>query len=214
MNIVQIKQRSTRFPRGLKEVLDNGAPDYLSVMGNPELLSRKAVAVLCSIKAPGNIILQSHDVAQLLRQVPVAVISGFHSPVEREMLRVLLQGQTPVILCPARSIEKMRVREEYRAALDEGRLAIVSPFSDGHHRATKELAWYRNRFVAALASSVLVTFAYPGSKTEQLCREVIEWRKPLYALENPANAQLIALGAQPLVFEDLPQLLGPENDWR
>jgi len=39
----------------------------------------------------------------------VTVISGFHTPVEKECLRILLRGSQPVIICPARSIEGMRI---------------------------------------------------------------------------------------------------------
>jgi len=33
------------------------------------------------------------------------VISGFHTPAEKECLRILLRGAQPIIICPARSIE-------------------------------------------------------------------------------------------------------------
>jgi predicted Rossmann fold nucleotide-binding protein DprA/Smf involved in DNA uptake len=53
-----------------------------------------------------------------------------------------------------------------------------------------------NRFVAALAEVVLIAHARLGSKSEHLAREVIEWGKALYTLENPANAHSLALGAE------------------
>ena len=62
---------------------------------------------------------------------------------------------------------------------------------------TADTALTRNRFVGALADTVLIAHAQPGSKTEQLAQEVLAWGKPVYTLDNPANDGLLALGAQP-----------------
>jgi HEPN domain-containing protein len=43
----------------------------------------------------------------------VTVVGGFHAPMERECLTILLRGAQPVILCPARNIG-MRIRPEYK----------------------------------------------------------------------------------------------------
>ena len=65
-------------------------------------------------------------------------------------------------------------------------------------RMTADTALTRNRFVAALADTVLIAHAQPGSKTEQLAREVLGWGKQVYTLDHPANEHLLALGAKPL----------------
>ena len=55
-----------------------------------------------------------------LRVSDITVISGFHSPMERECLNILLRGKQSVIICPARSIEGMRIKSEYKKPLEEG----------------------------------------------------------------------------------------------
>ena len=55
-----------------------------------------------------------------------------------------------------------------------------------------------NRFVAALADTVLIAHAQPGSKTEQLAQEVVGWGKQVHTLDHPANEHLLALGATSL----------------
>jgi len=45
----------------------------------------------------------------------------------------------------------MRVRAERRQPLEEGRLLFLAPFTEKDRRVTREMALYRNRFVAALA---------------------------------------------------------------
>ena len=61
-------------------------------------------------------------------------------------------------------------------------------------RMTADTALTRNRFVAALADSVLIAHAQPGSKTESLAQEVIGWGKPVHTLDHPANDSLLAIG--------------------
>lgn len=148
------------------------------------------MALFCLAKAPASIILRVHDLAQRWRVDGPTIISGFHAPTEREALTVLLRGPQPVIVCPARSLARMRLKAEYKAPLAEGRLLLLSPFPDTVRRATQATAYQRNRFVAALAGQVLIAHAHPGSKTAQLAREVAGWGMPVVTLAHPANVHL------------------------
>ncbi|MGH2486381.1 MAG: DNA-processing protein DprA [Ktedonobacterales bacterium] len=187
---------SPHYPTGPRAVLGRDAPATLTAIGNPAILANAPLALLCSVRCPGAIILKAYDLAVALRDNGVPVAGGFHSPMERECLRVLLRGAQPVIVCPARGVEGMRVPAAWRTPIEQGRLLIVSPFQRGR-RATQALAVERNRFVAALAAAVFVAHATPGGKTEALCREVVTWGKPLYTFDTPDNDNLLALGALP-----------------
>ncbi len=172
-------------------------------MGNLDILRNKTLAVFCSVKCPGHLILQTYDLAQHWRESGVIVIGGFHSPMERECLTILLRGTQPVVVCPGRSIEGMRVRAEYEKPLEEGRLLLLSPFGEAQRRITAQTATVRNRFVAALADAIFVAHAEANSKTERFCRDVLAWRKPLYTLESAANVNLFAQGAKGLSPDDV-----------
>jgi len=91
----------------------------------------------------------------------------------------------------------MRIPKEYRKPMDDGRLLLLSPFSDNTRRADKRSTVKRNALVAALADQVFVAHAEPGSKTEALCRDIVTWRKPLYVFDESANGNLLGLGAKP-----------------
>ena len=149
-------------------VLAANPPVALHALGNPELLTGPTLALFCSAKAPARVILQIHDLAQRWRVAGPTIIGGFHSPAEQEALVVLLRGPQPVILCPARSLARMRLKPEYRTALAEGRLLLLSSFAETVRRATIETAVRRNRFVAALADRVLIAYADPGGKTRSV----------------------------------------------
>ncbi|MBI4641980.1 MAG: DNA-processing protein DprA [Candidatus Tectomicrobia bacterium] len=196
MNIIHLSQDDPRYPPPLKIYLGDRAPAFIAALGNLDILQHKTLALFCSVKCPGDLILQTYDLAHHLRRNGVTILGGFHSPMERECLTVLLRGTQPIILCSARSIVGMQIRAEYRKPLIEGRLLFLSPFVEKQRRATVHMALYRNQFVAALADQIFVAYAEPLSKTERFCREILAWRKPLYTLESNANTNLITLGAE------------------
>jgi len=198
LSVARLQHSDSGYPTVLREYLSGRVPKTLTALGNFDILQRKKLALFCSVKCPGALILQTYDLARALRDAGVAVIGSFHSPMEKECLTLLLRGTQPVIVCPARSIERMRTSDEWKAALAEGRLLILSPFGEKFRRITTPLAQKRNEFVAALADAVFVVHAAPGSKTERFCCEVLTWGKPLLTLESDDNAGLLALGATPV----------------
>jgi predicted Rossmann fold nucleotide-binding protein DprA/Smf involved in DNA uptake len=175
-----------------------GRLDTVWGLGNLQILRSRKLALFCSVRCPGKVILETYDLAHKLREEGVTVIGGFHSPMERECLEVLLRGTAPVVLCPARGMAKMRLRPEFRGPLENGRLLLLSPFNDNQRRATRETAMARNRFVAALADVVFVAYAAPNSQTETFCRQILAWGKPLLTFESSEDSALAALGAKPL----------------
>ncbi len=174
------------------------SPRNLRALGDLGITEKKKLALFCSKKCPGTLILQAHDLAHSLRDAGTTVIGGFHSPVEKECLNVLLKGTQPLIICPARSLEGMRVPTTWRYPIQQGRLLLLSPFEKKHHRATADLAQKRNEFVAALAEAVFIPYSVRGGKTESFCRKVLGWNKPVLTFDCPENAHLLAIGAKPV----------------
>ena len=198
MDIVHLHPDDRHYPPALQQYLGGRAPDGLAALGDLAILRRKALAFFCSVKCPGDLILQTYDLARRLREAKVTVIGGFHSPMEKECLMILLRGTQPVIICPARGLEGMRLPAEWQLPLSEGRLLLLSPFGPKYRRVTADLARKRNEFVAAVADRVFVAHAGAGSKTEQFCREALDRGKPLFILESSGHSSLIAAGARPL----------------
>jgi hypothetical protein len=100
------------------------------------------------------------------------VISGFHSPLERQCLDILLRGKQPIVMALARGLGVLRLTATQRKALDDGRLTIVSPFAETEKRVTADTACQRNRFVAALADEVVFAYIAPGGNLSRLAEEV------------------------------------------
>jgi predicted Rossmann fold nucleotide-binding protein DprA/Smf involved in DNA uptake len=190
------KISDTCYPSSLIKYLGDNAPKEITAIGNLDILKNKTLAIFSSIKCPGAIILKTYDLMKKLRESDEAVISGFHSPMERECLNILLKGKQPVVICPARSIEGMRLTAEYKKLLDGGMLLLLSPFTEKEKRISSEKSLIRNYFVAALADSIFIPYATPNSKTEQFCKELLAWNKPIYTLHTESNANLIASGIE------------------
>ena len=202
-SIERITQRDPNYPAQLRRYLKAEAPETIWARGNTALLTDRGAnlngdiwALFCSSRCPAQIILKAHELAQQFRELGVPTIGGYHSPVEKECLRVLLRGSQPIILCPARSIENMRLSPAWKGALAEGRLLILSAFDSKHRRSTAALASQRNAFVAALADKICIAHASEGSKTLQFAQQVSEWGKPVFTFDVPANRPLFQCGAQ------------------
>ena len=153
-------------------MVGHGTAPEVQSKGNLQLLEEPLTALFCSSQCPGDLILKTYDLARSMRDGGIAVIGGFQTPMEKECLRLLLRGNQPVVICPARSIENMRVPRDWRGPLREGRLLVLSPFSETVRRATAETAAQRNELVASLATRVFITHAARGSKTESFARKL------------------------------------------
>ncbi|WP_372808248.1 transposase [Pontiella sp.] len=142
-------------------VTDFGAG--LRGMGNPGLWTAKKLGVLCSRNAPqgvdNNAILADHLVA----------LSGFHSPVEREIFENLLECKRPVIWCPAWGLDWAASQPAVREALEENRLLILEM---RNHDGDLAAAEQRNRFVLERADELWLPHVAPNGMLDRLIREL------------------------------------------
>jgi predicted Rossmann fold nucleotide-binding protein DprA/Smf involved in DNA uptake len=188
------------YPSVLQDRLGADAPACLYATGKVSILRHHLLGLVCSIRCPGNIILKTLDAVRVLRDAGVVVIGGFHSPMEKECLDILLRGKQPVILCPARALKGLRLTQGARQAWKDGRLLILSTFADSVRRTTSTLAVQRNNLVAALADAVWAPHAAPGGKTWQTVHGALERGQPVFTFDVTDNATLIDAGARPFVF--------------
>lgn len=203
MDTISLKKNNPNYPSALQQHLDKDVPDTITTIGNLDILRHNSTAFFCSTKCPGDLIVKTYDLAQILRDAGMTVISGFHSPMERESLTILLRGAQPVIICPARSINNMRINKEYKKPIKDGRLLFLSPFDENQRRISAKKSHYRNLFVAAMSAAIFVAHAGTGSKTEAFCKEILSWQKPIYTFESDYNKNLIEMGACPVNMDNV-----------
>ena len=189
--LLRIVPGGTDYPASLTAC---GIQVPLSAVGEAGFLKLPALALFCSVKCPGSIIIKTYEAMQMLKLQDRVIAGGFHSPMERTCLDILLRGRAKLIVCPARGLQRLRIRPEWRAPLSENRLLIISPFDDPIRRSTKQLARIRNKFVAALSDSLLIPFAARKSRTEQFALEMLASGKMVYTFADPESQPLIDLG--------------------
>ena len=138
----------------------------METVGNIGLLgSQKKVAFLSSRKIAPDDVLRCYDGAAKMRDSDACIMSGFQSPLEKDVLRFLLRGKVSIILVLARSLWK-KMPDELRDALDSGRLLIVSPVSAA--RASASTAAARNRWILENCCEVVFASLDPNGTLAKL----------------------------------------------
>jgi len=198
-----IKTNNTGCPRAFQNIVIRAHYSRIWAIGKLDILDKKLLGFFCSVKCPGQLILDTYDLARVLRDAEIAVIGGFHSPIEKDCLDLLLRGKQPVVVCPARGIERMRIPAAWLKSLDQNRLLVISPFEPKYRRPTTKLTERRNRFVAVISNEIFISYATTGGKLEQFCREQIEKGKRVYTFNNHENNNLIQLGSNGTSIDDL-----------
>ena len=153
---------------------------------------KNCVAFFCSNACPGDIILKAQDWANSRSSGSLTVISGFHTLVEKEVLRLLIRNSAPVVYVLARSIKGWRKPRAIADAMERGSVVIVSPFEAKQTRTTAKTAAIR---IVSKANQVLIAHASNSGKTEALARSVIDQGKNLLTFPSASNAHLIEIGA-------------------
>ena len=126
-------------------------PTYL---GNKELLKMKKVGFLASRKISTLSILPTLDWAmQVCKQKDIAIVSGFHSKMERDVLKILLQGECGIIVVLARGMYR-NLPKQYEVAMLQNRLLIISYEKESVIRVSEATAHKRNNYVREIADEI------------------------------------------------------------
>ncbi len=83
----------------------------------------------------------------------MAVMSGFHSRMEKDVLKFLLQGQCGIIMVLARRMYK-RIPKELQNAMQENRLLIIALEKENITRVSERTAHKRNEYIRKSAQSL------------------------------------------------------------
>ena len=132
-------------------------------VGNMGLTDRYAVSFLASCATPEEDWTKvEHWLETEIYGTDKVVVSGFHSPFERKVLHQLFEHKHPAILILARSLYK-RMPTDYKEALAEGRLLIISYF-ERLKRNSYRYADARNSYTMMIADEVVTIGVTPMSK--------------------------------------------------
>jgi predicted Rossmann fold nucleotide-binding protein DprA/Smf involved in DNA uptake len=146
----------------------------VTTLGNTELLKLSKTAFLCSRKAPASSVLKCYDWATAMRDTHQCIVSGFHSPLEKDVLYFLMKRKQSVILVLGRTMYK-EIPEELLKPLSENRLLIISVSNTP--RQSEQSTDIRNRYIVDIADSVVFGYLNPQGKLYPLYCEAKEKNK-------------------------------------
>lgn len=149
----------------------DGQP-LLTGCGARELLDLELTAFFASRQCPGAAIRAAMDWALQQARTKRPVISGFHSPLEQSVLKVLMAAGSPAVVVLARPVRGAKLPPEWTEPLEKGWMAVVSTVATTG-RLTQPLANERNALVAQLAQKIAVAHASPGGT---LAGQLNQWR--------------------------------------
>ena len=125
-----------------------------TVLGNIALLQKRKIGFLASRKIATLSVLPTLDWAtEISQQEEVAVVSGFHSQMEKEVLKILLRGKCGIVVILARGMYR-QVPKLYEEALRQNRLLLLSYEKDNVTRISEQTAHKRNKLVIALSDEM------------------------------------------------------------
>ena len=141
----------------------------MTMLGNRDLLGQFTVGFLASRRVPPEAVMRCLDWATRMRDEGVCVMSGFQSPLEKEVLDILLKGTSPLILVLARRMWDARhIPSLFRQPLADGRLLVISPVSQSVRRVDAHSAALRNRYILDHADSLFLGALDPNGSLKEL----------------------------------------------
>lgn len=137
----------------------------MEYLGNEELLNKQKTAFLCSRQIDSTAVMRCYDWATEQKGKDVCIISGFHSPIEKDVLHFLLKCHVPVIMVLGRKMYK-NLPENLSQSLAENRLLIISTANTP--RQSKETALARNQYILSQANSIVLGSLNPNGGLRHL----------------------------------------------
>ena len=140
-------------------------------VGNAALLDEPLLGLIASRECPGHVFLETLDLVPEWVKSGRVIISGFHSPLEQQVLRSLLRRNGRAVKVLARGMTEYRPLPEEREPLAAGRILVITACPPEVRRTTRETALARNRLVLALVTETVVPFVADASPLARLLME-------------------------------------------
>ena len=135
-------------------------PQYL---GNMDLLTLRKLGFLASRKVNPVSVIPTIEWANKTSCDPnIAIVSGFQSSLEHEVLDIALKGRCGIIYVLNRSLYR-QIPLNLRPAFDSNRILFISLTSEKTTRPSKANATIRNHYITDIADALV--FASVGDKS-------------------------------------------------
>jgi len=140
----------------------------METLGNTSLLNCKKIGYFASNTIDSRSVLPTLDwAAEVAKRDDVAIVSGFHSKMEREVLDFLLRGKCGIVCVLARTIYK-KIPNRFREAYNAGRVLFISPFKTSATMTSRHLCQRRNEYVVSISDELVFSSLAPDSSLYSL----------------------------------------------
>jgi predicted Rossmann fold nucleotide-binding protein DprA/Smf involved in DNA uptake len=139
--------------------------------GETALLAEPLLGLIASRECPGHVLLETLALVPEWVRAGRVIVSGFHSPLEQQVLRSALRRKGRVVKVLARGMADYRPQPEEREPLASGRMLVITACPPEVRRTTRETALARNRLVLALADEVAAPYVTIDSPLAALLNE-------------------------------------------
>lgn len=144
---------------------------HLVGVGAPALLAEPLLGLIASRECPGHVLLETLERVPQWVQSGRVIVSGFHSPLEQQVLTSLLRREGRAVKVLARGLRDYRPLPEEREPLEQGRMLVITVCPPTITRTTRATALARNKLVLALASEHVIPFLSDGNPLRPLLHE-------------------------------------------
>ena len=135
----------------------------MTTLGDISLLDRKKIGYFASSTIASLSVLPTLDWAtEISKQEDIAIVSGFHSKMEHEVLDILLRGRCGIICVLARPIYKV-IPDKFREAYAQNRVLFISHNTSKSTMTSRYLCQKRNEYIASISDELVFSFLSPQS---------------------------------------------------
>lgn len=149
-------------------------------VGNVALLDEPLLGLIASRECPGRVLIETLDRVPEWVKAGRIIVSGFHSPLEQQVLRSLLRRTGRVVKVLARGMTEYRPQPEEREPLAASRMLVITACPPEVRRTTRKSALARNRLVLDLATDTVIPHVVAGSPLAGLVAErlgrIAQWQ--------------------------------------
>ncbi|HWN99405.1 MAG TPA: DNA-processing protein DprA [Blastocatellia bacterium] len=205
------------YPPRFAERLKSAAPVLLYGAGDARLLNRRGLAVVGSRNIDPRGFALTESIGNACAESKLVVYSGGARGVDKTAMGAALAAGGSAVGLLADSLEKGLRAADARVAIEEGQLALATPYSP-HASFNVGMAMARNKLIYALSDFALViaSDAEKGGTWAGAEEALKSGMVPVFVVDGPGvpdgNRLLIKRGAIPFPdsFDDSPGSLG---DW-
>ena len=186
------------------DLLAKGRPRALWAVGNSQILRRPLLALISARQIERDLAATSFLlIEQLAASKNIGFISGWHSQLEQECLRIVLTKQASLVFCTSKALDRFKPSAELKDLVAQNKALLLSHCTPNAKRISRGASIRRNELVIELAAVLLVLSAPEGSESLNLARAALDAGKPVFTIDHHMNRKLLDCSASVASFDSI-----------